>query len=267
MLTNLHTHTSFCDGKSTPEEIVLFAIDKGFSSIGFSGHATTPFDLSYCMKDTEGYISEIKRVRDKYGRKIQIYLGIEEDMYSTVDRDRFDYIIGSSHYIFKDGKYYSVDSGTKYIQRCLEAFNSDVLALADSYYNSFCDYITERKPDIVGHFDLITKFDEALEVPLFLENKEYLALSEKYIRYAAKTPVIFEVNTGAMARGVRKTPYPYENLLFTLKKCDAKITLSSDSHSADTLDYCFKEASAMLRDIGFTHRYVLSDGKFVPDRL
>ena len=35
---NLHTHSSYCDGKDTPEELVLYAINSGFSSIGFSGH-------------------------------------------------------------------------------------------------------------------------------------------------------------------------------------------------------------------------------------
>ena len=76
MLSNLHTHSTFCDGRNTPEEIVLAALEKGFSSIGFSGHAYTPFDLRYCMKNTEGYIREIWRLKEKYGKDIQIYLGI-----------------------------------------------------------------------------------------------------------------------------------------------------------------------------------------------
>ena len=46
LIANYHTHTTFCDGQNTAEEVVLSAIDKGFSSIGFSGHGTTPFDLS-----------------------------------------------------------------------------------------------------------------------------------------------------------------------------------------------------------------------------
>ena len=57
--TNFHTHTTFCDGKNTAEEVVLSAIEKGFSAIGFSGHGYTPFDLRYCMQDMEGYIKEI----------------------------------------------------------------------------------------------------------------------------------------------------------------------------------------------------------------
>ena len=31
MKANYHTHTVFCDGKNTPEEIILAAIEKGFS--------------------------------------------------------------------------------------------------------------------------------------------------------------------------------------------------------------------------------------------
>ena len=46
MLTNYHTHTTFCDGKSTVEEIVLSALAKGFDAIGFSGHGFTTFDYT-----------------------------------------------------------------------------------------------------------------------------------------------------------------------------------------------------------------------------
>ena len=56
MLTNFHTHTNLCDGDNTPEEMVKSAINNGFLSLGFSGHAYTDFDLSYCMKDTDAYI-------------------------------------------------------------------------------------------------------------------------------------------------------------------------------------------------------------------
>ena len=59
MLTNYHTHTTYCDGNNTPEEVVKAAIDMGFDAIGFSGHGYTDYDLSYCMKDTQKYLAEI----------------------------------------------------------------------------------------------------------------------------------------------------------------------------------------------------------------
>ena len=62
---NFHTHTRYCDGKNTPEEMVQYALKLGFDSLGFSGHAFTEFDLSYCMtpEETKQYIDEINALK------------------------------------------------------------------------------------------------------------------------------------------------------------------------------------------------------------
>lgn len=266
MLSNFHTHTNFCDGADSPEEIILYAIDSGFSALGLSGHAYTPYDLRYCMKNTDGYISDVKRLKEKYKNKIQVYLGVEEDSFSFVNRADFDYIIGSCHYFCADEKYYPVDSNEDYFKRCLELFDYDIVKLANTYYGGFCQYIKNRKPDIVGHFDLITKFDEVNE-PRFLSNDEYIKISEKYMLEAMKNDVVFEVNTGAISRGYRHFPYPNENLLFLLKKHSGKIILSSDSHKVGTLDFYFKETKEILRDIGFEYVYTIYDNEFIKDYL
>ena len=49
-ITNYHTHTTYCDGKDTPEEMVLAAIGYGMHALGFSTHSYTSRDLSYCIK-------------------------------------------------------------------------------------------------------------------------------------------------------------------------------------------------------------------------
>lgn len=266
MLSNLHTHTIFCDGKNTPEEVVLAAIEKGFSSIGFSGHGYTPFDLSYCIKDIDGYMSEIKRLREKYKKDIEVYLGVEEDAFHPACRENFDYIIGSSHYYLVDGEYYPIDSDFEGFKKCLSLFEGNPVRMAHAYYKPFCEYVNKRKPDIVGHFDLITKYDE-LEKSIFLEDKAYLKTAEEYIENASRSGCLFEVNTGAIARGLRTSPYPYENLLRVLKRAGNGIVLSADSHETLTLAYNFDEVKAMLKDLGFTHTYMLYGGKFVECRL
>lgn len=262
MLSNLHTHTNFCDGKNKAEEIVQKALFKGFSSIGFSGHGYTSHDLSYCMKDIKGYIETINSLKEKYKNDIQIYLGLEEDLTEPCKRENYDYIIGSSHYISYNGKYIPVDLSEDNFKELLKLFDGDFLSFAKSYYETFCDYILKRKPDIVGHFDLITKYSEYI-----FSNKSYLELSEKYIKTALLSDSFFEVNTGAMARGYRKTPYPYENILYVIKKNDGKIILNSDCHDYENLDFGFLEVKAMLKDIGFSYTYVLYDNEFRKDFL
>ena len=247
------------------EEIVITALDKGFDAIGFSGHGYTAFDYSYCMKDTEGYLAEIRRVKEKYGKDIEIYAGVEEDAAYPLDRAMFDYVLGSSHYFHVGGVYYPVDSSYECMQVAVSVYGGDPLRMAEDYYGAFCTYIKRYRPDIIGHFDLLTKFDE--QHPFFLPCAEYRALAVRYALEAAKSGAIFEVNTGAISRGYRTSPYPHEDILYALKKEDAKVMLCADSHHKDTIDFGFSEAKALLREIGFASVMHLRHGEFVSESL
>lgn len=265
MLTNYHTHTTYCDGKSTVEEIVLSAISHGFDAIGFSGHGYTPFDLSYCMKDTAGYLAEVRRVAEKYKKDIEVYAGVEEDAFAPVKREGFDYIIGSSHYFLIGGRYYPIDWEPDTVRECIDLCDGDAVRLAEDYYSAFCRYLNTYHPHIIGHFDLLTKFDE--QAPIFLNNADYRRIACHYVMEAAKSGGIFEINTGAISRGYRTAPYPHEELLYLLKRENAKVMLSSDSHSAHTLDFGFDDARRLLREVGFTSVTVLHRGEFVSQPL
>ena len=74
-LKNFHTHTTYCDGKNTTEEMILAAINQGFTALGFSGHSHTSIDPSYCMTtdETRRYIDELKALREKYADKTDIH--------------------------------------------------------------------------------------------------------------------------------------------------------------------------------------------------
>ena len=99
VLTDLHSHTNYCDGNNTPEEMVLSAIEKGMECIGLSGHGHTSFDESFCMS-VEGqreYIAEVKRLKEKYADQIELRLGVELDSFSDEGFADFDYAIASTH--------------------------------------------------------------------------------------------------------------------------------------------------------------------------
>ena len=242
--------------------MVQTAIEKNFIALGFSGHTYDPTSLSYCIRDMAGYMEEVKRVREKYKNQIQIYLGIEEESTCWVNRADFDYILGSSHKFYVDGKAYDVDGSPAEFDTCLALFEGDELRMAETYFREFTEYVLKRKPDIVGHFDLLTKFEERGNSSFF-QKPEYHRIAETYLTEALGSGCVFEVNTGAISRGYRTSPYPHERLLHVMKKNDAKLILTSDCHNAKDLDCHFEETKQILRDVGIRKLYTIYDHEWV----
>ena len=219
------------------------------------------------MKETDKYIETVNNLKEKYKSKIQIYLGIEEDSYCPVkNREVFDYIIGSAHCVFKDGEYFAVDHSIEVFNNMLKAFDGNIAELTENYYSNFCTYIKNRKPDIIGHFDLLTKFDEKNDVSL-IQDKNYNIIVKKYLNEALKYDCFFEVNTGAISRNYRTSPYPNDDLLYIIKKENGRVIITSDAHSSETIDCHFKETRKLLKDIGFQHTYLLYNNEFIKDEL
>jgi len=262
ILSNAHTHTTYCDGKNSAEEMVEAAIAKGFQCLGFSCHGYTPFDESYCLTPgaTGRYIREIRALQEKYRGTIDIVLGTEWDYYGQIDREDYDYIIGSVHYIQSPltGKFYTVDSTPEELDECLEVgFHGNVMAMLTTYYNAVADMAVNGRPDILGHFDLIRKlnsdgrfFDE--------ESPAYLHIAVTALEKAVKSGVVIEVNTGGVYRGYRSTPYPADTLLRTILRLDGRVIVSSDAHDTESLGFQFDETEERLRRIGFTEVQVMT---------
>ena len=115
---------------------------------------------------------------------------------------------------------------------------------------------------IVGHLDLLRKFDEAGE--MFDEaHPRYRAAALGALDALCPAAPVFEINTGAMARGTRKTPYPALWLLREIRARGCRVMLSSDCHDRRYLEFGFDVARALAAEAGFTERTVLRGGKFV----
>lgn len=266
VLQNLHTHTTYCDGKDTPEEMVRFALAKGFDSLGFSGHSYMHFSPGYSMSlnGTEEYKREIALLKKKYEDEIKLYLGLEFEFYSEVELTGYDYLIGSLHYLYIDGRHVGFDRSADAVHQVIDTyFGGDGLAFAKAYYRNVAELPTRGDFDILGHFDLITKNCE--KTFLFdVESKEYINAAFEAIEHLSGKIPFFEVNTGAIARGYRKTPYPSPILLKELRRRGFGAVISSDCHDGSLLDCHFEEAGQLLRECGFEERYVLTDDGFMP---
>lgn len=252
--SNLHTHTTYCDGKQAPEEIVLAAIEAGMDTIGFSEHAHFPSDALWSMslEDTEKYRQEVLRLKKQYADQIHILLGIEADYFSIFEPSDYEYVIGSVHYMIPNGELVAVDfAKDSLLDGIRRHYNNDVYQFAEQYYEKLAQVKDKTHCDIVGHFDLLTKHNQNGDL-IDESNKRYLTAAFDALDALAKQGAIFEINTGAMSRGYRTTPYPSPILLRRMLERGAKITISSDAHDKAHILYAFSDAAELAKSVGYS---------------
>ena len=250
---NYHTHSNFCDGANTPEEMVQEALEKDFEALGFSGHAYTPFDTSYCMSHEAyaEYCREVNRLRKEYEGQIEILLGLEYDFYSEEDCEPLDYKIGSVHYVLQNGKYLPVDESSKHTRAAIDEFGGDSMAYAEAYFDTVAQVVEQTNCDIIGHFDLIKKFNRDGVVLIDESHPRYIAAWKKAVRALVKTGKPFEINTSPLAWRTDGECYPSDEILREIRAHDGKITISGDVHQKEYLDRGFNLALEKAKKIGF----------------
>lgn len=253
-LSSYHVHTTFCDGKNTAEDNVLAAIEAGCSEIGFSGHSNLPGETwTMSEQGAKEYFDTIATLREKYKGKIRVYIGIEQDYYSQAPTLPFDYIIGSVHSVKVGDKFYYVDESAEATLRAInEGFGGDPYAYCEAYYRNVKEIYEKTGCNIIGHFDLVTKFLE--KSPIFSESHpRYVAAREDALAALLKTPAIFEINTGAISRGYRTTPYPSSDVIDKIAASGKPFVINSDAHSAKDITFMLEDVANYLNEKGYQY--------------
>lgn len=238
-----HTHTTFCDGKCTAEEMVCAAIALGMDEIGFSGHAHQPFDFDYCMskENSSAYRADVRRLKEKYSDRIKIYLGAECDLFTDEDMSAYEYIIGSAHYLKFGDEYIAVDADADTLKYLIDVkFGGDAMAMCEEYFKNVSMIGKTLHPTVVGHFDLVKKYNAGGR---FFDESDprYVAAWKSAADELLKDCKLFEINTGGIARARQTEPYPSPEIIEYIKARGGRFILSSDSHRADTLCFMFDE--------------------------
>ena len=255
---NFHTHSTFCDGTSTVEEMVDRACELGFFALGFSGHMDPDIPM-----DWDAYAAEVCRLQAERADEIDILLGAELDnCHDPATVADAEYVIGSTHYVDVAGSRIFVDySAEGVVQSVDELFGGDWYAYARAYYDFHAQVHARTGCDIVGHFDMICRFNDQLRT-IDEADPRYLAPAREAMAALVGEGVPFEINTGGMAKGRRKLPYPIPTLLAYLHELGGEIVINSDAHNVAYLDACLDEAAEFARAAGFTHTNMLRHDTF-----
>lgn len=261
---SLHNHTCFADGRHTVEEMAAEALRLGCRSFGLSEHSPFPPDPPAGMPENavRAYREAVLKCRERFAGRMEVVLGLEQDIYSPKPADPYDYLIGSVHYVRPQGCYVSIDISAKETRRIIrEFYGGDPLLLAEDYYDTVAKLAETKgwQADVIGHFDLMTKYNE--KDPLFdTTSQRYRRAAGEALDTLLATDRIFEVNTGAMAKGYLSRPYPEIWILKELQARGGRMMLASDAHRAKDILFGFSDAEALLKDCGFQSVVIREEG-------
>lgn len=272
---SFHTHSDFCDGKTSMEAVCRRAIELGLSAVGFSSHAPVPFKTKWAMSfdNVMTYSKEVKRCKALFADKIKVYAALEADYIpngKSISYEAWrqmadlDYIIGSVHLVanpdvsdelwFLDGPSENYEKG---INAC---FGGDVNKAVVQFYQQIQDMVKYQKPDVIAHIDKVVMNNKWR----FYTGEEawYQDLVEETLQVIAQNGTIIEVNTRGVYRGKYHTYFPNEQIIKRCTELGIPLTVSVDAHHPDELTAEFEAAVLAVQKLGGESLAYFNDGKW-----
>lgn len=258
-----HTHSSFCDGKASVDEVCNSAVEQGLSAVGFSSHAPVMFDTAWAMRfqDLQNYVDEVDRCKELYKGKVDVYRALEADFIGdgkSIPFDEFrklgqlDYIIGSVHLVSNpaiDGKLWFLDGPSENYDKGIdECFGGDARKAVEQYYAQMREMVLTQTPDVIAHMDKVVMNNKK---GYFSESDAwYQEALEETLQVIAGTSVIVELNTRGIYRGKYHTWFPNGEVVRRCVELNIPLTISVDAHHPSELRSGFEAALTGLLDAG-----------------
>jgi histidinol-phosphatase (PHP family) len=224
------------------EDVVKSAIRAGFSIYGLSEHAPryrvedlfpdeVDLDVDDLARIFESYVDTALALRDRHADRIELLVGFEtevlppqgwpEQMLELRRRHReFDYMVGSVHHV--GGA--SIDMTPELAAKVAEEVGGRD-ALERLYFEGVAEMVERLRPEIVGHFDLIRKFDGA-EASFGPGTWKHI---ERALEVIQAVGAIVDVNAAPVRRKMGPV-YPLPPVLERACEMGIPVTLGDDSH-------------------------------------
>lgn len=274
-LSNYHSHCTFCDGRSTPENFVRFAISKRFRAYGFSSHSPLPFETFWNMTagDMPEYLQEVNRLKNKYKEDLEIYTGLEidyldEDYNASIPYFRelpLDYRISSIHYLpvapgYAEKNMVCIDGGfAEFKESVTHHFERSIRKLAIRYFNDSMKMVEAGGFDIVGHLDKI-HMNGSKCIGFDASADWYRHAFSDYLKLISEKGLMVEINTKALAS--KQQLFPRREYLTLVREMNIPVMVNSDCHYPDLVNDGRAEAFTLLQDAGFKYTRELISGKW-----
>ena len=256
--------------KGSLEQVVESAIRAGFSTYGISEHAPRyraldlfPDEADLGVDDLarmfEGYLETAMALRDRHADRVELLIGFEsevlppqgwaEQMVALRRRSpELDYAVGSVHHVGGT----SVDMSPELTARVAEEVGGRD-ALARLYFELVAEMVERLRPEIIGHFDLIRKF----EGPGAGFGRETWRHIERALEAVRSAGAILDVNAAPVRRKLGPV-YPLPPLLERAREMEIPVTLGDDSHGPAEVGVGLDACLRAIREAGYRRIHYLT---------
>ncbi|MEM1554561.1 MAG: histidinol-phosphatase [Thermoproteota archaeon] len=253
MRINYHIHTVFSDGSSSIRDYCEIAIQKGFEEIAFTDHLTVfpdgsadPHSLNTIS--IEDYVKEIKSISLEYEGRLIIRLGVEVDyipgseniIEKILEGYDFDLVIGSVHFIDN----VCIDS-LKHRNLVENMIRENGF---DSLYSKYLKLVSKAVEtgffNIIGHIDIVRIWG--------FNPADGLKDEQKVLEFIKEKGVCLEVSSRGLRQPVSSI-YPSLRILKRAYELGIPVTIGTDAHSVEEIDYAYDFLIEYVKSVGYSH--------------
>lgn len=255
----------YCDhAEGSLREILEKAVAVGYHTFGVTEHAPRlherflyaeerelGWDVEKLSANFKAYARDLEALADEFSGRIAVLRGFEAevvpaDRYGDVmsgyrDRYRFDYMVGSVHYVGET----LVDGPLEDFEGAVET-HGGLENLASKYYETVTKMVEALEPEVVGHLDIIRRnapSDDSLETP------RVRRAAEETLETIRAHDCILDLNTRGYRKGLGR-PYPSPWLVQTAHRMGIGFCFGDDSHGPKEVGAHIDEARAYLLEQG-----------------
>lgn len=255
----------FCDhAGGTLEETVQAALAAGLHTLGMAEHGprtqarflyaeehSLGWDVPFLQQLFAAYAGRAAELQAKYGGRLRLLRGFEAEVVPRAeyvsltrqlrDQFRFDYIVGSVHWVDEIIIDYTPAEFARALDHC-----GSLERLAIRYYETVAEMAEALRPEIIGHLDLVRKYapdDDAVDTPA-IRAAACAALDAIH-----RADTLLDVNTGGYRKGLGR-PYPAPWLVRAATERNVGFTFGDDSHRPAEVGMGIPEARRYLLELG-----------------
>lgn len=263
LMYDFHLHSEYSiDSKTSMEDMVVSAIEKNLKAICFTDHVD--FDcsskgLDFVFRPSD-YFRNIKQVKYKYMRDIEILAGVEIGIQphlihrynKFIEDNDFDFILLAIHSLGRKDIHFDNIAADLAPLKALELYYKEMYECIHDFSNF----------DVLAHIDYMDRyFKDYSALPKF---DEYSHLVEDILKLLISKGKGIEINTAGIRYGLSYS-HPKIQILRLYKELGGEIiTIGSDAHSKDDVGYGYRNAEKLLRDLGFKYIHIFKDRKKFP---